>query len=967
MASLAPFNTLFSVVSSQISSDFVVSQRNLHRNPEFSPSLFVFHLSKKTKLQCGPDSMNLSTIRSNSTQPFPPGQLFLQRTRNIESIKNVKTPKNVKRVKNVRLRVVRCQAKPWTSSESPYEILGLEKDATEEQVTSAFEKLMKEFDQDGANGITKPVEVETENSTENSRFVKIRAAYELLINSEDRQVYDAVNNGSSKTGGSDLQTLFRRFVQVASPYWSSEDKVQARLRLGAVFVLTLATTGISVGFNFLGRDFYNALASKDEEVFFRQLTYYLAAFLGGIPVFVLRDFSRDTLALRWRAWMTSHYMERYFKHRTFYSIQSQSLIDNPDQRIVDDLNAFTGTALGFSLALFNATIDLISFSGILYGIYPPLFGVLLVYSLGGTAISVAIGKNLVGLNFLQEKREADFRYGLVRVRENAESIAFYGGEASEIQLLLQRFKLSFQNYTQLLLNTRNLEFFTSGYRYLIQLLPAAVVAPLYFAGKIEFGVINQSFSAFNHVLSDFSIIVYQFQALSTFSAVIDRLGEFNDILDTAASEYSPKPKENDKETTELTEGNSSSLPPEISNPTLTLIDVTIPLSSLSSTNGSLLPSETNNWSLKSSIMDSKISEQVLLELQDVTLYTPQFSLALVGNLSLKVKQGEHLLIMGASGSGKTSLLRSIAGLWKCGSGTIVRHIPLPPSPLPPSSLPPSSSSNHATPETSSDQTVKSGEPKPSEIKPGGGEGEGEKNGVKEGVVVVEDSSNLSEGGSIFFVPQRPYMVLGSLRQQLLYPTWSEVVSPELSGELVKGFPITSSTLSAVTTSVTDNGSVPTNGSVTVNGSVTDNSSVSASPPPSNAPLPIRPPQPSDEELIDVIKRVRLGHLLERPEGLEAKVEWASVLSLGEQQRLAFARLLLSQPLLALMDESTSALDEDNEAHLYGEVKAAGVTFVSIGHRTSLKQFHENVLFLKPPGTTETGRTWTLVPSKPVSV
>jgi ABC-type uncharacterized transport system fused permease/ATPase subunit len=131
---------------------------------------------------------------------------------------------------------------------------------------------------------------------------------------------------------------------------------------------------------------------KDQEQFGKMLIYYLGATITGTPVFVLRNFSRERLALRWRGWMTSYYMDRYFKNRIYYNIQSQSLIDNPDQRIVDDVNNFTNTALEFALALFNAAIDLISFSGILYGIYPPLFVVLIVYSLGGTAISVAFGK-----------------------------------------------------------------------------------------------------------------------------------------------------------------------------------------------------------------------------------------------------------------------------------------------------------------------------------------------------------------------------------------------------------------------------------------------------------------------------------------------------------------------------------------------------------------------------------------------
>ncbi|KAI3939912.1 hypothetical protein MKW98_029688 [Papaver atlanticum] len=232
--------------------------------------------------------------------------------------------------------------------------------------------------------------------------------------------------------GPGLQTRFKRFCKVASPYWFSDDKLGAWLHLASVFALTLATTGISVGFNFLSRDFSNALANKDQEQFTKQLMYYLAAFAGGIPVVVLADYAKETLALRWRSWMTSHYMDSYLKN------QSQSIIDNPDQRIVNDISSFTGTALSFSLTLFGTVVDLVSFSNILLRIYPPLFVVLIANSIGGTAISIILGRGLVNLNFLQKKKEADFQYGLVRVRENAESIAFYGGEKNEIQLLLQR-------------------------------------------------------------------------------------------------------------------------------------------------------------------------------------------------------------------------------------------------------------------------------------------------------------------------------------------------------------------------------------------------------------------------------------------------------------------------------------------------------------------------------------------------
>ncbi|KAK3042682.1 hypothetical protein RJ639_000934 [Escallonia herrerae] len=442
-------------------------------------------------------------------------------------------------------------------------------------------------------------------------------------------------NQNAQREGPDLPTLARRLWKVAAPYWSSDDKVQARLQLAAVFALTFATTGISVGFNFLGRDFYNALANKDQQQFTTQLIYYLAAFAGGIPVFVLRDYARETLSLRWRSWMTSYYMERYLSNQTFYKLQSQSIIDNPDQRIVDDLSSFTGTALSFSLTLFNAAVDLISFSNILLGIYPPLFIVLLVYSIGGTAISVFLGRGLVTLNFLQEKKEADFRYGLVRIRENAESIAFYGGKENERQLLLQRFRSAFENLTQLLISSRNLEFFTNGYRYLIQILPVAVVAPMYFSGKIEFGVINQSVSAFNHILGDFSLVVYQFQAISAFSAVIDRLGEFDDVLDSSKSKCLLDPLEGIRLTYSPVE--SSTL-------------------------------------LKSSQPISTEKCEKLLNIENLTLLTPTSKTTLVRDLSLEIYEKDKLLIAGPSGSGKTSLLRAIAGLWGTGKGIITFYL-----------------------------------------------------------------------------------------------------------------------------------------------------------------------------------------------------------------------------------------------------------------------------------------------------
>ncbi|KAM1234840.1 hypothetical protein ACFX2J_004380 [Malus domestica] len=646
-----------------------------------------------------------------------------------------------------------------------------------------------------------------------------------------------------------LRPLLRRLWKVAAPYWSSEDKVQARIRLAVVFALTLATTGISVGFNFLGRDFYNALSDKNQKQFTKQLLYYLAAFAGGIPIFVLRYYARQTLSLRWRAWMTKHYMDRYLSNQAFYKIQSQSMIDNPDQRIVDDLNSFTGTALSFTVTIFDAVIDLISFSNILFSIYPPLFAVLFVYSIGGTAISIYLGKNLVSLNFMQEKKEADFRYGLVRVRENAESIAFYSGEANEMQLLLQRFTSAFKNMSKLLICSRNVDFFTSWYIYLVQILPAAVVAPMYFSGKIGFGVINQSTSAFNHILDDFSLIVYEIQAISAFAAVINRLGEFDDLLDRSKSERH----------SDLSEGIS-----------------------LIYSNVKSLPEPESNGSIPIE------RQEKLVDIEHLTVETPSGT-ALVRNLSLVINKNEHLLVTGPSGSGKTSLLRAMCGLWSTGKGKIIFHVK---------------------------------------------DGEDNQPSISSGVVVLDVDTGSDKYGElgrpsnrnyegIFFLPQKPYMVLGTLRQQLLYPTWAE---------------------DAISTA---DGTKPT-GSLPFLKQAPKSEHTSE-----------KPRKPTTEDLIQVLEDVRLGNLLSRFSSLDTSNDWSSVLSLGEQQRLAFARLLLSKPKLVLLDESTSALDEANEAHLYQQVEKAGITYISVGHRRTLYDFHKKNLLISTVDPSSAEHNWSI--------
>ena len=608
----------------------------------------------------------------------------------------------------------------------------------------------------------------------------------------------------------DLKVISSRLSQLALPYWKDGPQVKkARMQLAGVVALTLGTTGVSVLFSYLGRDFFNALSAKDQAKFSEMLVKWLIALCLGIPVFVMRDYYQSKLALDWREWMTKRLMEDYFDKRRFYSLQSSAMLDNPDQRITSDVNQFTSTTLSLSMTLLNSLVDLISFSGILFSIYPPLFVALLVYSIGGTIASISIGRPLIGLNFLQEAAEADFRYGLVRVRENAESIAFYGGEEKEESLLWTRIQSVVQNYGSLLVASRRLSFFTSFYRFLIQILPAAVVAPLYFKGDIEFGVVNQSSSAFNHILTDISLIVFQFEALAGFSAVVDRLGELTEVFGSLG-------------------GGKEGEMTDMSSPGSQVI----------------------------TRVESPKRLPRLLEIQSLNLCVPKDEgKVLIRGLDLSVDDQTSLLIMGPSGSGKTSLLRAIAGLWHSGNGMIVLY--------------------------------------------------GSPVGRVEGC------------GETFFVPQRPYMVLGTLRDQLLYPTWAS----------------------------------------------TDTSKQSQHDRNLQRTIDSRP-VPTDTEIRQALMTVKLDSLLDRIDGdLDYLADWAAELSLGEQQRIAFARVLLSMPKLVLMDESTSALDAKNERILYAALKQAGITFVSVGHRPTLLEYHDAVLILQGDAV----GSWTITKAKDVDL
>ncbi len=431
----------------------------------------------------------------------------------------------------------------------------------------------------------------------------------------------------------------------------------------------------------------------------------------------------------------------------------------PTQRISEDLNTLVGFTVTFALQVLERVATGVAFLIVLWFISPVLVGVLAICVVMGSLLTIVIGRPLIGINFNQRRREADFRYALVGLRDNAEAIALYGGERREEANLLQRLYAVVENFNLLIEWQRNLAFFTYGYDLLLPLVPFLILAPGFFAGRVEFGKITQASAAFITLRISLSVIIDQFNGLSSYAAVVERLGVYLE-----ACEVAPIPRAADAVA-------------EDDQPQAQIETIEAP----------------------------RIATEAL------TLKTPNLSKTLIRDLSFGVPIGEQLLITGESGAGKTSMLRAIAGLWRSGSGRIVR--------------PP-----------------------------------------------------LSD---IMVLPQRPYMILGSLREQLRDPHASGV---------------------------------------------------------------------SDADLLAVLKMVNLADLPERIEGWDVAVKWEDVLSLGEQQRIAFARLLLNHPAYAFFDEATSALDPVNEERLYRCLLSVRINVVSVGDPLRLGKYHHQLLELLGEGS-----------------
>ncbi|MEB3183320.1 MAG: ATP-binding cassette domain-containing protein, partial [Cyanobacteriota bacterium] len=453
---------------------------------------------------------------------------------------------------------------------------------------------------------------------------------------------------------------------------------------------------------------------------------------------------------------------------------------NPDQRISQDTASFTATSLSVTVEILSALLTFFSFIIVLLSINRTLALWLLIYSVAGTAVVVFASRKLVKLNYQQLKLEADFRYGLVHIRDNAESIAFYRGEQQETHEGERRLGGAIRNYNRLILWEALIQVIQRSYDYFSRFLPWLVIAPIYFAKQVDFGVFGQASIAFSQVLFSVSYIVNNIDRLAAFSASISRLEGFQSKVEQIALSQAGAAEKEGRSEILAAEGAGS---------------------------GAGLSPDAAAGDSASSIV-----------VRHVDLVPPRSSRTLIRDLSLTVTPQQRLLVVGPSGCGKTSFLRLVSGLWPVAAGEVER----PPV------------------------------------------------------------------GELMFIPQKPYMLLGSLREQLCYP---------------------------------------------------------------------QPPDRfADEQLRHVLEQVRLPELVRRYPDLDIKQDWPRLLSLGEQQRLAFARLLLNAPRFVVLDEATSALDVGTEKWLYELLVQRDLAFVSVGHRPTLVDYHDTVLELEGTGG------WRLLPA-----
>jgi vitamin B12/bleomycin/antimicrobial peptide transport system ATP-binding/permease protein len=328
-------------------------------------------------------------------------------------------------------------------------------------------------------------------------------------------------------------------LSIGRTFFLSPMRWRAVWSLSAIIALLLTLNALNVANSYVGRNFMTAIALRDREQYLRFAVLYLGVFAASAITGVSQQFMQDRLALSWRDWLTRHLIHRYLSGCTFDRISAKSSIDNPDQRIAEDVHTFTGTLLSFVVMITNSALTTIAFAGVLWSISRVLLLTAILYAAVGSVFTVLLGYPLVALNSLQLKKEADLRYGLIHVREHGLPLG-ERDEPQEARRIQARLRRVVRNSRAMIGVTRNVGFFTSGYNYLVPILPLLIVAPLYLRGKIELGVVTQSAMAFAQLLGAFSLVVAQFQSISAFAAVVRRLSSLCDEMEVAEEEGGPK-------------------------------------------------------------------------------------------------------------------------------------------------------------------------------------------------------------------------------------------------------------------------------------------------------------------------------------------------------------------------------------------------------------------------------------------
>jgi putative ATP-binding cassette transporter len=428
--------------------------------------------------------------------------------------------------------------------------------------------------------------------------------------------------------GQDMIRNIRGFLRdlwaLTRPYWVSEERWTALALLVVIIGMNLALVYVSVRINRYRNDFYNALQNKDYHEFLHQLLVFVEVVTPAIVISVYQTYLNSMLQIRWRRWLTERFLGGWLEKQSYYRLQLTGVgTDNPDQRIADDLRLFVAQTLGLTLDFISNVVSLASFVSILWAlsgtIVLPVGGmslaipgymvwVALLYSAVGTWVTHKIGRPLARLNFDQQRYEADFRFSLVRLRENAEGIALYGGEVPEAGLLRRRFGAVYDNWWAIMRRTKSLTWFTAAFAQIADIFPVIVAAPRYFSGAIELGGLMQTASAFGYVQGSLSWFISAYTDLASWKATVDRLTSFQAAI--AAAERAGK--------TGITVGQAA-------------------------------------------------GEQLALTRLAVDLPDGR---PLLAPTDLGLRRGEAVLVTGPTGSGKSTLFRVLGGLWPFGRGRV---------------------------------------------------------------------------------------------------------------------------------------------------------------------------------------------------------------------------------------------------------------------------------------------------------